>query len=87
VNPLQSKKMLLPLDCSDLEWSEVPANIVAGPKPKRSFSDFTKSVEPVELLPPAPVQFKSLCESLNELVAAIRGRKRTSHPLAVMSSK
>jgi hypothetical protein len=79
VNPLKGK-MCLPLDCADwqsIEWSEVPA----VPRPKRSFADFQKSVEAVAVLP-EPIKFKSLGESLNDLVKAVRGLRRPANPLA-----
>jgi hypothetical protein len=73
--------MCLPLDCANwqaIEWSDAPV-AVATPKPKRNFKDVEKSVVTVAL--PAPVQFKSLAESLNDLVAAVRRYQRPANPL------
>ena len=84
-NPVRGK-LVLPVDCFDLtnfDWSEPVA--VASPRPKRSFNDFEKSVATVAL--PEPVQFKSLGETLNELIAAVRGRKHPAYPLAALFSK
>jgi hypothetical protein len=79
VSPLKGKTWCLPLDCSDIEWTEPVA--VATPKPKRSFSEFETSVAAVAL--PEPVQFKSLAETLGGLVAAVRSfKRRPVHPLA-----
>jgi hypothetical protein len=87
VNPIRGL-VCLPTDCSDLggiEWSEVPATFAATPKPKRSFKDFEHTVAAVEL--PAPVQFKSLADSLNDLLFAVRSfRKRPINSLAAALS-
>ena len=78
MNPVKGK-MCLPLDCADwqaIEWSDEPVTVTV-PRPKRSFKDFERTVAAVQL--PDPVQFKSLAETLNDLVLRVRGRK---HPLA-----
>jgi hypothetical protein len=75
MNPLKGK-MCLPLDCSDIEWEELKP---AEPKPKRSFADFQKSVQTVEVLP-EPIKFKSLAASFGELVLGVRGHKRLAEP-------
>lgn len=84
MNPIRGL-VALPTDCYDLasfEWEELkPA------QPKRSFADFTKSVQAVEILP-APIKFKSLAESFSELVAAVRSFRRPANPLtAALSGK
>jgi len=74
-NPIRGK-LVLPVDCFDLtnfDWSDEPVT-AAAPKPKRSFKDFEKSVATVVL--PEPIQFKSLADTLNDLVSVVRGFKR-----------
>jgi hypothetical protein len=68
------EKLVLPTDCYDLtnfEWTEP----VVVPAPKPSFADFQRSVQAVEVLP-EPIKFKSLGESLNDLVLRVRSFKR-----------
>jgi hypothetical protein len=66
----------------DFEWSEVPATLAATPK-----SDSFKLPSGKFDFLPAPVQFKSLAETLNDLVKAVRGHKRSANPLASAFSK
>jgi hypothetical protein len=82
-NPIRGK-LVLPADCFDLtsfEWAE-PVTVTV-PRPKKSFKDFERTVAAVELA--VPVQFKSLGDSLNELVAAVMSsyRWRTVNPLRI----
>lgn len=75
MNPLRGK-MCLPLDCADwqaIEWTEPITR--AAHKPKRSFADFQKSLQAAEVLP-EPLEFKSLADTLNDLVAKVRSFRR-----------
>ncbi len=85
-NPIRGK-LVLPADCYDLAGFEWTEPVAVPSKPKRSFADFQKSVQTLEVLP-EPVKFKSLAETLGELVSWVRGFKRSSiSPLAVVFSK
>lgn len=82
MNPIRGL-VALPWDCRDIEWFEVPVAVPS--KPKRSFADFQKSLQAAEVLP-EPIKFKSLADTINDLVSRVRGHKRPSHPLAVALS-
>ncbi len=79
MNPIKGL-VALPWDCRDIEWSDAPATLAAA-KPKRSFADFEKSVAAVEL--PA----KSLADTINDLVRAVKSYRRPVNPLAEVFSK
>jgi hypothetical protein len=70
-------KLALPIDCADwsaFEWDEpVTAAPTVAAKPKRSFKDFERSVKQVPILA-APVKYKSLAESVSELVCKVTKR-------------